>query len=130
MPTKEEVFDKVKDSLIEALGLDDDEVTPDATMVGDLGAESIDFLDIVFRLEKAFGIEIPRKELFPEAILTNAEFVEGGKVTETGLNEIKTRMPFIDLSKFEEDPVVQDFGNLLTVSDLCRYISGKVGAAD
>ncbi|MBN78631.1 MAG: acyl carrier protein [Planctomycetaceae bacterium] len=130
MPTKEEVFDKVKDSLIEALGLDDDEVTPDATMVGDLGAESIDFLDIVFRLEKAFGIEIPRKELFPEDILTNAEFVEGGKVTETGLNEIKTRMPFIDLSKFEEDPVVQDFGNLLTVSDLCRYISGKVGAAD
>ena len=127
MPTKEEVFDKVKDSLIEALGLDDDEVTPDATMVGDLGAESIDFLDIVFRLEKAFGIEIPRKELFPEDILTNAEFVE---VTETGLNEIKTRMPFIDLSKFEEDPVVQDFGNLLTVSDLCRYISGKVGAAD
>tara|TARA_B100000686_G_scaffold87354_1_gene94111 strand:- start:471 stop:863 length:393 start_codon:yes stop_codon:yes gene_type:complete len=130
MPTKEEVFDKVKDSLIEALGLDDDEVTPEATMVGDLGAESIDFLDIVFRLEKAFGIEIPRKELFPEDILTNAEFVEGGKVTETGLNEIKTRMPFIDLSKFEEDPVVQDFGNLLTVSDLCRYISGKVGAAD
>ena len=130
MPTKEEVFDKVKDSLIEALGLDDDEVTPEATMVGDLGAESIDFLDIVFRLEKAFGIEIPRKELFPEDILTNAEFVEGGKVTETGLNEIKTRMPFIDLSKFEENPVVEDFGNLLTVSDLCRYISGKVGAAD
>ena len=130
MPTKEEVFDKVKDSLIEALGLDDDEVTPEATMVGDLGAESIDFLDIVFRLEKAFGIEIPRKELFPEDILTNAEFVEGGKVTETGLNEIKTRMPFIDLSKFEENPVVQDFGNLMTVSDLCRYISGKVGAAD
>ncbi len=130
MPTKEEVFDKVKDSLIEALGLDDDEVTPEATMVGDLGAESIDFLDIVFRLEKAFGIEIPRKELFPEDILTNAEFVEGGKVTETGLNEIRARMPFIDLSKFEENPVVQDFGNLLTVSDLCRYISGKVSATD
>ena len=130
MPTKEEVFDKVKDSLIEALGLDDDEVTPEATMVGDLGAESIDFLDIVFRLEKAFGIEIPRKELFPEDILTNAEFVEGGKVTETGLNEIRARMPFIDLSKFEENPVVQDFGNLMTGSDLCRYISGKVGAAD
>ena len=130
MPTKEEVFDKVKDSLIEALGLDDDEVKPEATMVGDLGAESIDFLDIVFRLEKAFEIEIPRKELFPEDILTNAEFVEGGKVTETGLNEIRTRMPFIDLSKFEENPVVQDFGNLLTVSDLCRYICGKVGATD
>jgi len=51
-------------------------------MVGDLGAESIDFLDIVFRLEKAFGIEIPRAELFPEDILTSAEYVQDGKVTQ------------------------------------------------
>ena len=129
-PTKEEVSLKVQTALVDALAVDEEEVTPEATMVGDLGAESIDFLDIVFRLEKAFEIEIPRKELFPEDILTNAEFVEGGKVTETGINEIKTRMPFIDLSKFEENPVVQDFGNLLTVSDLCRYISGKVSATD
>ena len=130
MPTKEEVFEKVKDSLMEALGVDDDEVTPGATMVGDLGAESIDFLDIVFRLEKAFEIEIPRKELFPEDILTNAQFVEDGKVTEAGLNEIRTRMPFVDLSTFEENPVVQDFGNLLTVSDMCRYIGIKIGVTD
>jgi len=130
MPTKEEVFEKVKDSLMEALGVDDDEVAPGATMVGDLGAESIDFLDIVFRLEKAFEIEIPRKELFPEDILTNAQFVEDGKVTEAGLNEIRTRMPFVDLSTFEENPVVQDFGNLLTVSDMCRYIGIKIGVTD
>ena len=130
MPTKEEVFEKVKDSLMEALGVDDDEVAPGATMVGDLGAESIDFLDIVFRLEKAFEIEIPRKELFPEDILTNAQFVEDGKVTEAGLNEIRTRMPFVDLSTFEENPIVQDFGNLLTVSDLCRYIGLKIGVTD
>ncbi len=52
MTTKAEVFEKVKEALVEALGVDDDEVTPEATMVGDLGAESIDFLDIVFRLEK------------------------------------------------------------------------------
>ncbi|MAV38616.1 MAG: acyl carrier protein [Planctomycetaceae bacterium] len=130
MPTKEEVFEKVKDSLMEALGVDDDEVAPGATMVGDLGAESIDFLDIVFRLEKAFEIEIPRKELFPEDILTNAQFIEDGKVTEAGLNEIRTRMPFVDLSTFEENPIVQDFGNLLTVSDLCRYIGLKIGVTD
>ena len=49
MATKEEIFDKVKDALVDALGVDDDEVTPEATLVGDLGAESIDFLDIVFR---------------------------------------------------------------------------------
>lgn len=129
-PTKDEVFDKVRSALIEALGVDDEEVEPQATMVGDLGAESIDFLDIVFRLEKAFGIEIPRSELFPEDILTNAEYVNDGKVTDAGLKELKERMPFADLSKFESDPVVQNFGNLLTVSDLCRYIESKVGASD
>ncbi|NIP86861.1 MAG: acyl carrier protein, partial [Planctomycetales bacterium] len=68
MATKEEVFDKVQAALVDALGVDDDEVTPEATLVGDLGAESIDFLDIVFRLEKAFSIKIPRGELFPEDI--------------------------------------------------------------
>ena len=127
MSTKEEVFEKVRTALVDALGVDDDEVTPEATMVGDLGAESIDFLDIVFRLEKAFEIEIPRSELFPEDILTNAEYVQDGKVTDAGISELKERMPFADLTKFEANPVVQDFGNLLTVNDLCRYIETKVG---
>ncbi|QDU96176.1 acyl carrier protein [Lignipirellula cremea] len=128
-PTKDEVFEKVQTALVDALGVDDDEVTREATMVGDLGAESIDFLDIVFRLEKAFGIEIPRAELFPEDILTSAEYVQDGKVSPTGLVELKKRMPFADLSKFEEDPNVQNFGNLLTVNDLCRYVETKVGTA-
>lgn len=128
MPTKEEVFEKVQEALMDALGVDDDEVTREATMVGDLGAESIDFLDIVFRLEKAFEIEIPRSELFPEDILTNAEYVQDGKVTAEGVEELKKRMPFADLTKFEANPVVQDFGNLLTVNDLCRYVESKVGA--
>ena len=98
-------------------------------MVGDLGAESIDFLDIVFKLEKGFDIQIPRDELFPDDILTSAEFVQDGKVTEPGLVKLKERMPFADLSKFEQNPLVQDFGNLLTVQDLCNYVSSKVGAA-
>ncbi len=83
-PTKDEIFEKVQGALVDALGVDDDEVTREATLVGDLGAESIDFLDIVFRLEKAFGIEIPRAELFPEDILTNADYVSDGKVTPSG----------------------------------------------
>ncbi len=128
MPSNEEVFEKVKDALVDALGVDDDEVTPEATMVGDLGAESIDFLDIVFRLEKAFEIEIPRSELFPDDVLTSEEYVQDGKVTAAGLEQLKTRMPFADLSKFEENPVVQEFGNMLTVDDLCRYISGKLAS--
>lgn len=125
MPVNAEVFGKVKEALIDALGVDDDEVTEEATMVGDLGAESIDFLDIVFKLEKSFGITIPRDELFPDDILTNAEYINDGKVTADGLEKLKARMPFADLTKFESNPLVQDFGNLLTVKDLCNYVSTK-----
>ena len=126
--TKDEVFKKVQTALIDALGVDEEEVTPKATMVGDLGAESIDFLDIVFKLEKAFGIEIPRKELSPEDILTNADFVQDGKVTPAGISELKRRMPFVDFKKFVANPQVREFSNLLTVGDLCRYVESKVGA--
>ncbi len=129
MPSNEEVFAKVQEALVDALGVDDEDVTPQATMVGDLGAESIDFLDIVFKLEKGFDIQIPRDELFPDDILTNAEYVHDGKVTSEGLVKLRERMPFADLSKFEQNPRVQDFGNLLTVQDLCNYVSTKVNSA-
>ena len=128
-PTKDEVFEKVQGALVDALGVDDDEVTAEATLVGDLGAESIDFLDIVFRLEKAFGIEIPRAELFPEDILTSTDYVTDGKISDAGIEQLKERMPFVDLSKFESNPMVQEFGNLLSVSDMCRYIESKIGVS-
>jgi acyl carrier protein len=128
MSTQEEILAKVQEALVDALGVDDDEVTPEATLVGDLGAESIDFLDIVFRLEKAFDIKIPRDELFPEDILSNAEYVQDGRVNETGVAKLAERMPFADLSKFKENPVVQDFGNQLTVRDMCRYVESKLAA--
>ncbi|MBC19357.1 MAG: acyl carrier protein [Planctomycetaceae bacterium] len=126
MPSKEEVFEKVRESLVDALGVDDDEVTPEATLVGDLGAESIDFLDIVFRLEKSFDIKIPRGELFPEDILTNTDYVVDGKINAEGLTELKKRMPFADLSEFEKNPVVQEFATSLTVQDMCNYVESKV----
>ena len=130
MPTKEEVFEKIQAALVDALGVDEEEVTPEATLVGDLGAESIDFLDIVFRLEKAFDIKIPRGELFPEDILTDAKYVQDGKVTEAGLAELRKRMPFANLDDFAKNPAVQDFGNLLTVADMCRFVEGKVEVTD
>jgi acyl carrier protein len=126
MAVNEEVFSKVQSALVDALGVDNDEVTPDATMVGDLGAESIDFLDIVFKLERAFGIKIQTEDLFPKDILTESSFVQNGKVTANGLAELKKRMPWADLTKFESNPRVQDFGDLLTVSDLCRYVESKL----
>jgi len=86
-------------------------VTPQATLVGDLGAESIDFLDIVFRLEKAFDIKVPRAELFPEDVLANAQYVQQGKLSAEGLKELKKRMPFANLDEFTKNPVVKDFVN-------------------
>ena len=70
MATSEEIYAKVQETLVDALGVDDDEVTPEATLQGDLGAESIDFLDIVFRLEKNFNFKIPKGELFPENLVS------------------------------------------------------------
>lgn len=126
--SEDDIFEKVQSALVDALGVDEDEATPEATLVGDLGAESIDFLDIVFKLEKSFEIQIPREELSPEDILTNSQYVQDGVVTADGMAELKTRMPWADLSKFEQNPRVQDFGNLLTVGDLCSYVGSKVNA--
>jgi acyl carrier protein len=128
MPTREEILAKVQAALVDALAVDDDQVTPQASLVQDLGAESIDFLDIVFRLEKAFEIKIPRDELFPEDILTSSQYVQDGRVTEEGVAKLKERMPFADLSRFAQNPVVQEFGNQLTVEDMCRYVERKLAA--
>ena len=130
MPTKDEVFEKIQTALVDALGVDDEDVTADATLVGDLGAESIDFLDIVFRLEKSFEIKIPRGELFPEDVLTNADYIQDGRVTDAGVEELRKRMPFANLDDFAKNPVVQDFGSLLTVADMCRFVEGKVEVTD
>jgi len=87
----------VSATLVEALNLDEDEVRPAATLQGDLGAESIDFLDILFRLEREFGIRIERRELFPESIVQgNPEFVRDGKMTDEGLRELRRRLPWTE----------------------------------
>ncbi len=128
MPTNEEIFEKVREALVDALGVDEEEVTPEATLQGDLDAESIDFLDIVFRLEKAFDIKIERGELFPEDILTNVDYVQDGKVNSEGVAKLKERMPFADLSKFEANPIVQNLAQELTVQDMCNFVEHKLAA--
>jgi acyl carrier protein len=126
MATNEEIFAKVRTALVEALSVDEDEVTPEAKLTTDLGAESIDFLDIVFRLEKAFDIKVPRAELFPEDVLANAKYVQQGKLSAEGLTELKKRMPFANLDEFTKNPVVKDFVNQLTVQDMVRFVESKV----
>jgi len=120
-----EVFEKVKETLVDALGVDDDEVTPEASLTADLGAESIDFLDIVFRLEKAFNIKIPRGELFPDN-LNNPEFVQNGKLTPAGMAMLKERMPHADFSDFEKDPDISKMAEMFKVQMLVNYVKTKV----
>jgi len=125
--TQEDITGKVQEALIEALGVDDDEATPEATLIDDLGAESIDFLDIIFRLEKAFDIKIVREELFPgDDVISNADFIVDGKVTQAGIDEMKKRLPHLDLSDFESDPDVNKIPDLFTVKMIINFIDSKI----
>ena len=128
--SRDEIFRKVQEVLVDALGVDDDEVTPEATLMGDLGAESIDFLDIVFRLEKAFGIKVPREELFPaESLLNDPELVSSGKLTAKGLAELRAKVPHTDLREFEKNPEISKLANLFTVNAIVNYLAGRLNAA-
>ena len=128
MPTHDEIYQKVQSTLVDALGVDEDDVTRDATLFKDLGAESIDLLDIVFRLERNFGIKIPRGELFPENV-SDPELAQNGKLTPKGLAEMKQRLPFADLSEFETNPEVDKLLDLYTVDMLVNYVASKLEAA-
>ncbi len=123
---RDEIFQEVQAVLVDALGVDDDEITAEATLMGDLGAESIDFLDIVFRLEKAFDIKIPREELFPaESLMNDPDFVKDGKLTEKGLAELRDKMPHTNLAGFEDDPDINKLGDLFTVQSIVNFVETK-----
>ena len=127
MTVDPEIFEKVRATLVDALSAEEEDVLEESTLVGDLGAESIDFLDIVFQLEKAFGIKVERGELFPEDILKNESYIQNNHINEDGLAALRERLPFLDLSKFEKNPVVQEFASNMTVADMCRFIQFKLG---
>jgi len=133
--SRDEIYNKVRGVLVDALGVDEEEVTPTSTLREDLGAESIDFLDIVFRLEKAFTTDpakpfkIPRGELFPEDLQTmqnDPKFVRDGIITPDGMAELKKRMPYTDFTDFEKDPRVDRASGLLTVDTITNYIEAKL----
>jgi acyl carrier protein len=128
MSRYEEIHGRVARLLVKTLNVDEEEVKPAATLRGDLGAESIDFLDIVFRLECEFGIRIPDGELFPESIFQNdPELVQDGCVTEKGLLELRSRMPYLDVGAFNHDRSPGAVSELFTVDLLTRYVDWKLG---
>ena len=125
--THDEIFGKVRGVLVDALAVDEEEVTPHASLVADLGAESIDFLDIVFKLEQAFGFKIGQGELFPENVTQDPRYVRDGRVTAEGLAALKSRLPHVDFAKFEADPQVGRVAQLFTVDTLVRFVQKKMG---
>lgn len=125
--TREDVFDKVRKVLVDALGVDDEDVTPQATLNADLGAESIDYLDIAFRLEKIFGIKIEQAELTQDEVLNDPEYVQDGKVTDRGMDVLRQRLPHADLDAFDQSRNVSDFMNIFTVDVLVKFVQSKVG---
>ena len=128
MSAFDDVYGKVTQVLVESLNVDEGDVTPTATLQGDLGAESIDFLDIVFRLEREFGIRIPRGELFPESIFRgDPELVSDGKITDKGIDELRSRMPYADLSALDQVRRLTAVPDLFTVGLVTRYIAWKLG---
>ncbi len=130
MPTTDEIYEKVRETLVDALGVDDDEVTHAATLIGDLGAESIDFLDIVFRLEKTFGIKIPRGELFPENLASaDPSFASDGMVTQQGIAELRKQLPYAGFDRLIQDPKVENIQDLFTVQMIVNFVEAKLANA-
>jgi acyl carrier protein len=130
--TRDEIYSKVQGVLVDALGVDEEEVTPAASLKNDLGAESIDFLDITFRLEKAFTADptkqfkIPRGDLFPEN-MENPAYVQNGKLTDAGLAEVKRRLPHANLSQLEQSRDTALIPDLFAVQDIVDYIQRRLG---
>ncbi|MEE2972062.1 MAG: acyl carrier protein [Planctomycetota bacterium] len=126
--SRDEIFDKVNDVLENALGVDPEDVTMDATLIGDLGAESIDFLDISFNLEQEFGIKIDQGELFPENLMSDDTLVQDGKLTDKAMDILRERMPHVDFSMLDDDRQVDQLSEVFTVESLVDFIERKLSA--
>jgi len=124
--TRDEIFSKVRDVLVDALAVDEDEVTPEARLRADLGAESIDYLDIGFKLEQAFGFKIAQGELFPDGAMQDSKYVRDGRVTPDGLAALKARLPHVNFSKFEADPQIAKVEEVFTVDTLVTFVHQKL----
>ncbi len=127
---REQIFEKVQQALVEALSVEEDEVTEEATLTGDLQAESIDILDIVFRLEKSFSIKISQEELTPRDVLSNADYVTDRRLNDVGLKALRERIPHADWSKFEQDPDIDKILDVFTVGTIVSFVESKLAESN
>jgi acyl carrier protein len=118
------VYPKVAETVADALGCEPEDVKPDASLIDDLGAESIDFLDLVFRLERAFKVKIPRGKIVEDArgTLPEAEFEQKGLVTEKGLAQLRTFLSEVPAGRFKSPLKVAEIPRLFTVETFCKLV--------
>jgi acyl carrier protein len=130
--TQEDVYSGVQTSVADALGMGEDEVTPDATLLGDLGAESIDLLDILFRIERKLGVKIQASDLAAhvQGGIPDEEFGDAsGIITPEGLAQLKKVMPQIDTGALSGKLRAEQVLSLFTVQNLADMVSERAGAA-
>jgi acyl carrier protein len=122
-------LEKVQEIIADALYVEKEECQRDATLMGDLGAESIDFLDIIFRLEKEFGVKIPKGEIESKARggLSDEEFAVGGVIQAKGLESLRKAMPEVDPSMIKEGLNVRDIASLFTVATFEKMVLDQLG---
>lgn len=128
MADDQEILSKIQTCVSNALGVEEKEVEPDKVLSRDLGAESIDYLDITFQIEKAFGISIQKDELFPQKIFRDENLVRDGVVTPEGLTFLEQQLPYADLTEFRKDPQMSRVSELFTVGLLVNYVKTKLAA--
>ena len=118
------VFPKLAEIMADALACDLEKVKLEASLINDLGAESIDFLDIVFRIERGFKVKIPRGKIVEEARgnLTEAEFERGGLVSDAGLVRLKTFLNEVPADRFKSPLKSAEIPRLFTVETFCKMV--------
>ena len=126
----QEIFNKVKDIIVDVLVIDEDKVQASSRLIADLGAESIDFLDLVFQLEKEFSIKIPRGQLEKNARgqLTEAEFEQNGVLTEKGLVALKSYLCEVPQDYFKSSMKTNEIPALFTVETFCKLVGAAIQA--
>lgn len=122
------VYPKVREIIADVLVIEEDDVSLDSRLIADLGAESIDFLDLVFQLEKEFGIKIPRGQLEKNARgdLAEDEFEKGGVLTPKGMVAIQNYLSEVPAANFKPDMKVNEIPMLFTVETFCKLIVSAV----
>jgi len=118
------VYPKVAETMADALGCDVEDIKPKVSLIEGLDAESIDFLDMVFRLERAFKIKIPRGKIVENARgdLPESEFEDKGIVTEKGLAQLREYLSEVPAERFKTPLKAADIPRLFTPETFCKLV--------